>query len=70
MDCCKEVDCDIIGFDLKEKLDFIIRRGSIGNALKRNVQFEFNYRLLFNYLKLDRAFSFEIKDNLTILSFR
>jgi len=43
-DCCKEIDCDLIGFDLSNKPDFVIRRGAIKSALQRNVQFEFNYR--------------------------
>ena len=43
-DCCKDVDCDIIGFDLKNRTDFVLRRGAIKSALQRHVQFEFNYR--------------------------
>ena len=41
-DTCKEIDCDIIGFD--EKYKFEVRRGSVKAAIDRNVQFEFNYR--------------------------
>ena len=44
-DTCKEIDCDIIGFDQKYK--FEVRRGSVKAAIDRNVQFEFNYR--YNY---------------------
>lgn len=43
-DCCKEIDCDMITFDMKDKLDFVVRRGAVSSALQRNVQFEFNYR--------------------------
>ncbi|CBY09240.1 unnamed protein product [Oikopleura dioica] len=42
-DCCKDVDCDLISFDLAEKLPYDVRRGAVSSALRRNVQFEFNY---------------------------
>ena len=40
-DCCKEIECDLIGFT-SEPL-FEPRRGSVLAALARNIQFELNY---------------------------
>ena len=40
-DCCKEIDCDLIGFH--ESSQFEPRRGSVLAALSRNIQFELNY---------------------------
>ena len=40
-DCCKEIDCDLIGFS--EANQFDARRGSVLAALARNIQFELNY---------------------------
>ena len=40
-DCCKEIECDMIGF--AETSQFDPRRGSVLAALARNIQFELNY---------------------------
>lgn len=56
-DCCKDVDCDLISFDLAEKLPYDVRRGAVSSALRRNVQFEFNYRLKFYHKGLSPVIS-------------
>ena len=43
LQCCTQIDCDIISLDLGEKLGFYLKKQSIGEALSRGVTFEICY---------------------------
>ena len=60
-DCCKEIECDLIGF--AETSQFDPRRGSVLAALARNIQFELNYADWLRYV-VELVFQ---KNNLTFV---
>eukprot|EP00742_Colponemidia_sp_Colp-10_P003196 GILJ01003405.1.p2 GENE.GILJ01003405.1~~GILJ01003405.1.p2 ORF type:complete len:200 (+),score=31.38 GILJ01003405.1:1876-2475(+) len=41
--CCSQYECDIICFDLSQRLPFYIKRPPVGQALERGIYFEITY---------------------------